>query len=307
MLLRKGKILLLGKSGDLDNVSNILTDLGYKVETVERPGKALGKALRDFPKPKLVITQQQVIDGIPVAELAREYSLIADTTSMTFLVLVNQYHFFYTPEKANVRTLRYAKMTDDPSELESKIKASVSAARPTIKPHPKKKTKAQYIIDEMTGLYNKIYLNERLKEEFARAKRYNYPVSLALIYPDEFDKVRQLQSRGKAEGIIKQLGDIIRRNVRGIDIITRYNADSFAVLLPQTGRKGAKVLGDKLRKVIERHLFFGVPGKNRFTVSIGIAACNESDISSVKKIIAASERAIRSSCAKGNKITVVWV
>lgn len=100
------------------------------------------------------------------------------------------------------------------------------------------------ILDSETGVYNKRYLTQRLREEMSRANRNNYPLSLALMkidYPDEI--WTSLQTRSEA---LRKVAAFLRQYLRKEDILVRYDDAVFAFLLPDVVKEDAKITLEKL-------------------------------------------------------------
>ncbi len=92
------------------------------------------------------------------------------------------------------------------------------------------------IVDPLTRLYNRRYFENRLEEELSRASRMNSEVSVLIV------KVEGLATLGRTHGTLKGdeavtgVADSIRQTVRRVDILTRYEDDTFALILPNTGQ-----------------------------------------------------------------------
>ncbi len=94
-------------------------------------------------------------------------------------------------------------------------------------------------IDSATGLYDRWTMESRASEEVARAQRYGYPVSLLLIAFQSADARR-------AEEKVLQLAELLRRHVRAVDVLACFGRDTLAVMLPHTGRDGARCLAERI-------------------------------------------------------------
>lgn len=125
--------------------------------------------------------------------------------------------------------------------------------------------------DELTGLYNRRYLNARLAEEIARIKRTQSSLSLILIDADNFKQVNDTYGHLIGDEVLARLGDILRVNTRIIDIAARWGGEEFAIIMPETDLKGAHAFAERLRRTVEDYDFgFQV------TISLGIISdCNE--------------------------------
>jgi RNA polymerase sigma-B factor len=91
------------------------------------------------------------------------------------------------------------------------------------------------VVDPQTRLYNRRYFDNRLEEELSRASRYGHPVSLILVRLDGYETVSRAYGTIKAEETIREAAALIRGSVRRVDIVTRFDDRTFAVMLPHTG------------------------------------------------------------------------
>jgi diguanylate cyclase (GGDEF)-like protein len=109
----------------------------------------------------------------------------------------------------------------------------------------------QAITDGLTGLYNHRHFYERLNQEFARAQRYGLPLSLLMIDIDDFKQFNDLYGHPVGDLVLAEAGRILSEQLRkGVDLAARYGGEEFAVLLPNTRRDGAQVVGDRLVRQI---------------------------------------------------------
>ena len=155
----------------------------------------------------------------------------------------------------------------------------------------------QAITDGLTGLYNHRYFYERLNQEIARAQRYGLPLSLLMIDIDDFKHFNDRFGHPAGDLVLKEVGHILGSNLRaGIDIAARYGGEEFTIVLPNTPRDGAQVVGtrlarrlsalpgapppndegavsvsERIRVSVARSALPGVDNAARITVSIGVA------------------------------------
>ncbi len=125
--------------------------------------------------------------------------------------------------------------------------------------------------DGLTGLINRREFNHRLDAEIARAKRYRKHLSLALFDIDDFKKINDLYGHPIGDRILKELGQLIKDNVREADIAARYGGEEFALVLPETGQIDAYELLERLRALIERTVYCLPDTPMTATISVGVA------------------------------------
>lgn len=105
--------------------------------------------------------------------------------------------------------------------------------------------------DEHIRLYNSRYLNIRLDEEMKRAKRYNQFLSLVLLSVNflSIEEIKELPFEKK--GIrMKKLGEFIKIHLRDTDILSLYNTEVIALILPETNVEGAVCVSERLKDQI---------------------------------------------------------
>ncbi len=136
-----------------------------------------------------------------------------------------------------------------------------------------KLTKRLSITDELTGLFNYRYLQQRLDDEIERAKRYSRSLSLLMLDTDDFKKFNDTYGHIAGDQALADIGAVLRTAVREIDVVCRYGGEEFSVVLPETDAEGAFVVAEKVREAVASHSFSDGHGNRgvRVTVSIGLA------------------------------------
>jgi diguanylate cyclase (GGDEF)-like protein len=136
-----------------------------------------------------------------------------------------------------------------------------------------KLTKRLSITDELTGMFNYRYLQQRLDDEIERARRYGRSLSLLMLDADDFKGFNDTHGHIAGDVALAELGEVMRSSVREIDVVCRYGGEEFSVILPETDSEGAFVVAEKIRENIATHLFADADGNRlvHVTVSIGLA------------------------------------
>lgn len=122
--------------------------------------------------------------------------------------------------------------------------------------------------DELTGLYNRHFMDMVVSEELQRSKRYNFPVSILILDLDHFKNVNDTFGHPAGDAVLKKVAEIVSSVIRGSDYLFRLGGEEILLFMPHTNLKQALVVGEKIRKEVERHIFEGV---GRVTESSGIA------------------------------------
>jgi diguanylate cyclase (GGDEF)-like protein len=133
------------------------------------------------------------------------------------------------------------------------------------------KTRELSITDEVTPLHNFRYFHQALERELKLVNRYGGMLSLLFVDLDRFKPINDQYGHLRGSRTLREVGFLIRAAVRETDIPARYGGDEFVVILPQTDAEPAKVLAEKLRRLVEGHTFLQEEGINaRLGVSLGL-------------------------------------
>jgi len=128
-------------------------------------------------------------------------------------------------------------------------------------------------IDDLTKLYNGRYLNVVLDREMKRSERYRNFFCVLFMDIDFFKRVNDAHGHLVGSRVLVEVGAVLRACVRDSDTVVRYGGDEFVVLLVETNADEAKVVAERMRKMIESEVFAKETGLAiRLTISIGIAA-----------------------------------
>ena len=135
------------------------------------------------------------------------------------------------------------------------------------------------ITDPLTGLLNRRYLLERLKDELARSERHVHPMSLLMLDLDGFKVCNDTHGHPFGDKILKDIAETLLKTVRSIDIMARYGGDEFVAILPETRESVAFDIAERLRTSVLRGatqtLEKAVLEPCALTASIGIACYPE--------------------------------
>jgi diguanylate cyclase (GGDEF)-like protein len=142
------------------------------------------------------------------------------------------------------------------------------------------------LTDHLTGLYNKRYFLARLIEEMARARRHHGQLSVVFCDIDYFKRINDRFGHPSGDEVLRETARILSGTVtklhilsrlRKSDIIARYGGEEFVVILPETGREGAVVAAEKMRKTIADYPFRIEAEEVHITMSFGVAEISPQD------------------------------
>jgi diguanylate cyclase (GGDEF)-like protein len=95
-------------------------------------------------------------------------------------------------------------------------------------------------IDQVTGSHNHRHLQERLRQEVARAARNKSPLSVLMLDLDDFKPINDKYGHADGDRVLRETARTIRSVVRANDIVARYGGDEFVVVMPDTTEEGAQ-------------------------------------------------------------------
>ena len=194
--------------------------------------------------------------------------------------LIKKYNFFDYITKKDSREIILFKLDRAFKFLKSK----------QILLNKEKKIQKVLMVDSLTGVYNWRYFIARTDEELSRAKRNSLNISFIGIDIDNFRRVNELYGIKVADSIIKGLVDILKKNLRREDIITRWREDEFFIIISSfKEKKDLQKIVERLKEKITSNVFFYKNIRLKINVSIGIVIYPEDNIFSSKDVINALE------------------
>jgi diguanylate cyclase (GGDEF)-like protein len=128
------------------------------------------------------------------------------------------------------------------------------------------------ITDFLTGLYIRRYFMSRLQDELIRSERYNKTFSIAMVDIDKFKTVNDTYGHAAGDLVLKEAGRFFQKNLRQTDVIARYGGEEFVIFFPETNKKLAFILAERLRKEFFQIKLDKLP---RLTISLGISSYPE--------------------------------
>jgi len=130
------------------------------------------------------------------------------------------------------------------------------------------------VTDSLTGLYNRLKLDQVLTDELKRSRRYGSVFALILLDVDHFKSVNDNFGHAVGDQVLVEMGRLLTQGTRNVDVVGRWGGEEFLVICCDTEFKGAEALAEKLRLAIEGHTF---PVVGHKTASFGVSSIRSGD------------------------------
>ena len=163
------------------------------------------------------------------------------------------------------------------------------------------------ITDPLTQLYNRRYFGLRTKQEFMKAKREGFPVSIMISDLDNFKHYVDTYGHPKGDIILSEVAKVIKNSLRESDVACRFGGDEFAYLLPFTSSIEAKTVAERIKKNIAEFKFLDghIDEEIHITLSIGIASFPEHG-TEVEEILSKADHALFEAKDTGKDKIVIY-
>jgi len=129
------------------------------------------------------------------------------------------------------------------------------------------------LTDSLTGVYNRRYIDRRLLEEIARARRQGYPISFMYVDIDHFKRVNDTVGHGGGDEVLREVSSRIKAELRLSDALARFGGEEFVVLLIDANLESAAFVAERIRASVAGSMIALSPELQvSVTVSIGVAS-----------------------------------
>ena len=156
--------------------------------------------------------------------------------------------------------------------------------------------------DALTACLNRRALADTLERELDRARRYSLVLTILMVDIDHFKWINDTMGHLVGDQVLRQLGDLLRREVRSVDAVARYGGEEFVIVLPETRTHGALVFAERMRARIQQFPF-GTPEQLvKVTVSIGVASFPDQKVNSPDTFLATADSALYRAKADGRNL-----
>lgn len=164
----------------------------------------------------------------------------------------------------------------------------------------------QSVRDQLTGLFNRRYMEETLDRELRRAKRQKAPLGVIMLDVDHFKRFNDTFGHETGDALLRQLGAFLQTHIRGDDVPCRYGGEEFILIMPGADRTILQRRGEELREGVERSVKVLPSGHDPQSVTISLGAAVYPDHASAPEaLVGTADAALyRSKQAGRNRVTV---
>ncbi|MDA2927018.1 GGDEF domain-containing protein [Acidobacteria bacterium AH-259-G07] len=162
------------------------------------------------------------------------------------------------------------------------------------------------VIDALTGLYNRRWIETMLVREMEHSKRDGRPLSVLLIGIDHFKRYSKTHGHLAAESMLHAVSSVLEKSTRPGEMIARYRRDEFMLVFPDADARTSQDVGERLLEAIHEAKVFSLDQNSlpSVTVSVGVADMNTAD--RAETLIAAADAALRDAKeGGGNRVQLV--
>lgn len=162
----------------------------------------------------------------------------------------------------------------------------------------KKRIEELSVTDKLTGLYNRLKLDELMLIKIEAFRRYNVDFSIILLDIDNFKSVNDTYGHDVGDYVLQTIAKTLRTHIRITDIIGRWGGEEFLIICNNTNLDNSKILAENIRKIVENIKFDKVGTK---TISLGLSEFQKDD--DVKSIFKRADDALYEAKTTGkNKV-----
>jgi diguanylate cyclase (GGDEF)-like protein len=135
-----------------------------------------------------------------------------------------------------------------------------------------------FVVEGLSNLFNVVFFEALLEQELNRASRYGHDLAVIVAEVDSLSALEAALGYEQTNNLVREVGEVISSAIREPDTlastnrVTALGTQRFLVLLPETGEEGAFRAAEKIRNLVDAHLFNLGEGNGSLTLSLGVAS-----------------------------------
>lgn len=289
--IRKSRILVVDDDPDsIDIVAEALRWEGYEVQGIDSGDKAV-EFIKEW-EPHVVLLDNNMPGLNGIATLRKIRQEIEHYVAVIFLTGNSSTEDVINGLDAGADD--YVIKPFDPLELLARVRAQLRIKELTDQLRAANEKLQELVdIDDLTGLFNMRSIFQRLDYELDKGRRYKRSVCVIMMDMDNFKGVNDGHDHLFGSFVLSEVGQIIKQNIRSVDLAARYGGDEFLIVLTEINNEGAHKFCQRLKNSIEKKTFSTGKDSIKLTASLGyaITAAGQGDITP-KELVRKADRAL---------------
>jgi len=271
-------------------VSETLDGLGYILATASDGVEAIEKVRQDPPDLLILDVMMPKMNGLEVCRIVKSFS---DESFIPIILVTVKGDIGSKVTGLKLGADDYLAKPYNPLELRARVASMLRIKSLQDKINAKRRQlEALSITDDLTGLYNHRALQQRLKDEFRRAQRYNDPLSILMIDIDRFKDVNDKYGHLFGDHVLAELAGVLKEAVRETDFVARYGGEEFVIILPQTHFAGCIPVAERVWRSVGERDYCDGKVKAKITVSVGVAFFPSKNVATVEQLLESADQAL---------------
>jgi len=216
---------------------------GFQIFMATSGEQALKVAARERPD---IILLDVVMPGLDGHEVCRQLKRQPDTADIPVLFVTAHSEPEEEAKSLEVGGVDFITKPVNPVVVKARVNTQLTLKRQT------DLLKRMLLTDGLTGIFNRRYLDEKLAEEWGRARRNQQRLSLVMIDVDHFKAYNDLHGHQAGDECLRSVAQALKNALwRPGDVVTRYGGEEFACVLPDTDLEGALLVAQRLGEAVQ--------------------------------------------------------
>lgn len=282
----------------------LLTKRDYAVETAKNGPEGIEMAKKIRPQ---VILLDVMMPGMDGYEVCRQLKADPEVSDIPVIMVTSKTETIDRIRGLEIGAADYVVKPFDQGELLARIATQVKLKNLYDELQQKNRMLEELSRkDGLTDLYNRRYFQERIADEFSRARRYDFPLSFIIFDIDHFKDINDQYGHQAGDEVLKTVAKILVQHVRDVDVPARYGGEEFTLILPHTSLNNAIIVAERLRqRVLETPVNFQGQTIN-MTISLGVSGIPDNNPSSFHELIRFADEALYRAKQTGRNRTVSY-
>ena len=264
-----------------------------QIEILEAPDGLAGLAASFADPPDLILLDL----GLPLCdgfETLRRLQDDARTRAIPVIVVSATSNTFEKARGLDEGAVDYVTKPYDLLELQARIRVALRTKR------LQDLLEQRAHVDGLTGLANRLALEDRLATEWAVHQRHGEPLAIWIADLDHFKRINDQYGHAAGDEVLRSAAAALRSTVRATDLAARYGGEEFVVVAPRCGLAGALKTAERFRHGLSSSLITLDRGETiSVTVSVGISSLPEEPVASAAELLARADHALYQAKAQG--------